>query len=50
MMKGECGGAMEESSCPECGEIVGGTGHTLRTGNQVANHVIEELRQRMGPI
>lgn len=26
---GECGGAMEESRCNECGERIGGTGHSL---------------------
>ncbi|GJP61447.1 hypothetical protein CLOP_g18608 [Closterium sp. NIES-67] len=33
---GECGGAMQESSCPECGEVVGGSSHVLREGNTSA--------------
>ena len=30
---GECGGANQESKCPECGAVIGGTGHTLAAGN-----------------
>lgn len=30
---GECGGAMEESRCPECKAKIGGTRHTLLPGN-----------------
>lgn len=26
---GDCGGAMEESRCPECGAVIGGTGECL---------------------
>ena len=26
---GNCGGAMEESRCPECGEVIGGTRNPL---------------------
>ncbi|KAI8822614.1 uncharacterized protein EV422DRAFT_577652 [Fimicolochytrium jonesii] len=33
---GECGGAMERSQCPECGETVGGGSHQLAEGNRVA--------------
>ncbi|KAJ6625897.1 P-loop containing nucleoside triphosphate hydrolase protein [Mycena sp. CBHHK59/15] len=29
----ECGGAMERSSCPECGASIGGTSHTLDSTN-----------------
>ncbi|KAL8179818.1 UNVERIFIED_CONTAM: NFX1-type zinc finger-containing protein 1 [Gekko kuhli] len=32
----ECGGAMEESRCPECHEVIGGTNHTLNPSNQLA--------------
>ena len=32
---GDCGGAMEQRSCPECGVIIGGRDHTLAQGNQV---------------
>merc|ERR1719282_405082 len=39
---GECGGAMETSSCPECGEVIGGSNHHLTQGNHVA---IDFLRQ-----
>ena len=31
---GECGGAMEQRSCPECGATIGGTHHTLAQGNE----------------
>ena len=32
---GECGGATEESKCPECKAKIGGTGHKLlRSNNQ----------------
>jgi hypothetical protein len=30
---GECGGAMQQSACPECGETVGGQNHSLQSGN-----------------
>ena len=33
---GECGGANQESKCPECKAIIGGTNHRLATGNQHA--------------
>ena len=33
---GECGGAMEKSKCPECGDVIGGESHTLASGNQLA--------------
>ncbi|XP_077298494.1 NFX1-type zinc finger-containing protein 1-like [Arctopsyche grandis] len=33
---GECGGAMEESKCPECGCKIGGTHHRLLDNNQLA--------------
>ena len=32
---GECGGAMQESRCPECNARIGGTSHNLIPGNQV---------------
>lgn len=31
---GDCGGAMVESTCPECGARVGGSAHRLREDNQ----------------
>jgi len=33
---GECGGAMETSSCPECGATIGGRNHSLTEGNRPA--------------
>ena len=30
---GDCGGANQESKCPECGARIGGTGHRLVEGN-----------------
>jgi hypothetical protein len=36
---GECGGAMEESKCPECGAKIGGRDHALASGNQLASEI-----------
>lgn len=36
---GECGGAMEESQCPDCGSAIGGTQHRLLQGNAVATEM-----------
>eukprot|EP00057_Strongylocentrotus_purpuratus_P023775 XP_011678249.1 PREDICTED: NFX1-type zinc finger-containing protein 1 isoform X2 [Strongylocentrotus purpuratus] len=36
---GECGGAMEETKCPECGAKIGGGSHRLTGGNRVANEM-----------
>jgi hypothetical protein len=33
---GECGGAMEEATCPECGTKIGGQSHRLTEGNELA--------------
>ena len=33
---GQCGGAMEESTCPECGSGIGGQNHRVRSDNQLA--------------
>eukprot|EP00794_Sanderia_malayensis_P018595 gene18595-20461_t len=33
---GQCGGAMEESTCPECKEVIGGKNHGLAAGNEHA--------------
>ena len=33
---GECGGAMQTSKCPECGEMIGGHNHQLLGGNRHA--------------
>lgn len=36
---GDCGGAMEVSTCPECKEKIGGTSHRLLPNNQVATEI-----------
>ncbi|XP_064247770.1 NFX1-type zinc finger-containing protein 1 [Passer domesticus] len=33
---GECGGAMQKSTCPECHEVIGGTNHALDSSNSLA--------------
>lgn len=33
---GDCGGATQESKCPECGATIGGRGHQLNAGNTQA--------------
>ncbi|XP_048585567.1 NFX1-type zinc finger-containing protein 1-like isoform X2 [Nematostella vectensis] len=33
---GECGGAMQESTCPECGAAIGGSRHRLLEDNSLA--------------
>ncbi|EAW11252.1 putative NF-X1 finger and helicase domain protein [Aspergillus clavatus NRRL 1] len=43
---GECGGAMQESSCPECGAPVGGRDHRVVEGVRRAED-LEELLGRM---
>lgn len=35
----ECGGAMQESTCPECGSRIGGSHHTLLRDNAVATEM-----------
>ncbi|KAE8749845.1 hypothetical protein FOCC_FOCC003313 [Frankliniella occidentalis] len=35
----ECGGAMEEANCPECGARIGGTNHRLRRDNRLATDI-----------
>ena len=35
----ECGGATEESTCPDCGAGIGGTGHRLRDDNRLAREM-----------
>ena len=35
----ECGGAMEEGRCPECGSSIGGHDHRLRHDNQLASEM-----------
>lgn len=36
---GDCGGAMETSKCPECGELIGGSSHRLIRGNAIATEM-----------
>uniref|UniRef100_A0A7S1PFG7 RZ-type domain-containing protein n=1 Tax=Percolomonas cosmopolitus TaxID=63605 RepID=A0A7S1PFG7_9EUKA len=36
---GECGGAMEESNCADCGCRVGGTSHRLKSDNRLAGDI-----------
>ena len=36
---GQCGGAMQRSTCPECGEEIGGEDHTLAASNKVIGEV-----------
>jgi len=33
---GDCGGAMEKSTCSDCGAVIGGERHTLEEGNELA--------------
>ncbi|NXL73742.1 ZNFX1 protein, partial [Leptocoma aspasia] len=33
---GECGGAMQRSTCPECHEVIGGMNHALESSNSLA--------------
>lgn len=39
---GECGGAMQESRCIECGAVVGGTHHRLNVTNRRAGGALAE--------
>lgn len=36
---GDCGGANQESRCPECNQTIGGSGHRLAAGNAVATEM-----------
>ncbi|TNV87514.1 hypothetical protein FGO68_gene11469 [Halteria grandinella] len=35
----DCGGAMEESKCPDCGSVIGGANHALAAGNEHASEL-----------
>lgn len=43
---GECGGAMQEARCIECHEIVGGSGHSLRSTSRRATGDIAQVFSR----
>jgi hypothetical protein len=45
---GECGGAMQRSTCPECGEVIGGADHALDAGNSVAAGLLELANMALG--
>jgi hypothetical protein len=40
---GNCGGATQESKCPECGEAIGGSGHNLLSTNKAMGAVTGTL-------
>ena len=40
---GECGGAMQQSKCPDCGETVGGTQHRLDGRNRPATSFLQDV-------
>ncbi|KAI6040315.1 hypothetical protein EDC04DRAFT_3140449 [Pisolithus marmoratus] len=44
---GECGGAVQTSRCPECGEAIGGSNHSLLQSNRRATEY-EDLLQQTG--
>ena len=35
----DCGGAMQNRRCPDCAATIGGSNHTLASGNQVASEM-----------
>ncbi|KAL4853487.1 NFX1-type zinc finger-containing protein 1 [Chlorella vulgaris] len=43
---GECGGAMQQSRCPECGATVGGSSHRLAAGNTAATSFLQMVAGR----
>ncbi|CAE7233886.1 unnamed protein product [Rhizoctonia solani] len=42
---GECGGAMQRSTCPECGAGIGGSNHALDSGNRHASRFVDLARE-----
>jgi len=36
---GDCGGATQESNCPDCGAKVGGSSHKTRSDNRLATEM-----------
>ena len=45
---GECGGATQVSTCPECGASIGGSQHRLTSGNTQAVE-LHELANQVAP-
>ena len=45
---GECGGAMQQRSCPECGETIGGADHRLAQGNKVCLQDNDNMKRFAG--
>jgi hypothetical protein len=45
---GECGGAMQQSRCPECGEVIGGANHTRDASNGIALGILQLARMELG--
>ena len=43
----QCGGAMHEARCPECGTPIGGGSHRLLASNTRARE-FEDIAERMG--
>lgn len=43
---GECGGAMEQAQCIECGAVVGGQGHRLNATNRAAGGLVGAVLAR----
>ena len=41
---GECGGAMQQSTCPQCGATIGGADHRRVEGNDRAHEFLAEVR------
>ena len=39
---GDCGGAQQASTCPDCGETIGGGGYRLAEGNRFAGGALDE--------
>lgn len=42
---GECGRAMEQSRCLDCGELVGGSDHNLLSTNRGAGEFVDSIRR-----
>lgn len=47
-MIGDCGGATQESRCPECQAPIGGSGHILNSTNRQAGGIVGEVLQGRG--